>query len=344
VPRDLPTSRAAGFVLTRDRPGSREPDYLLLVNRRDGMPGLAKGHRDGDEEDLETARRETREETGLTDLEVDPWFRSEIAYRVRKAGEVRWKTVVYFRARVRSGEVRLSDEHTSFAWQPLPETLRRLTFESLRNVLRDAALHAKDPALFRMHPPSEDEADHHLAGLPGADAALLGHLRGSARIARATAVALSAHGVPVNADAAAAGALLHDAGRAIGRHADHQIAGLRHLRGTPLAAYGFACVSHFTKGATGEELLAAGLPAADLEAFRRAIDIHALSWEERCVALADACMKGPDAVRPQERFADLRRRYGEVPLVDLQERRTAVLRAEMEAVLGEDPLGSLGLA
>ena len=103
--RGLPTSRAAGFVLTRD--ASPEPEYLLLVNRRDGMPGLPKGHRDGDEDDLATALRETKEETGLDRIVVDPWFRTEISYRVRRGGEHRWKTVVYRRASLVSGEVRL---------------------------------------------------------------------------------------------------------------------------------------------------------------------------------------------------------------------------------------------
>src|SRR5262249_26263515 len=116
---DLPKSRAAGFVLSRDGRHD-EPDNLLVDHGRDGMPGFPKGHRGGGERDLETARRETREETGLVDLEVVPGFRAEISYRVKKGGEHRWKTVVYFRARCRSGDVQLSDEHTGFHWLALP--------------------------------------------------------------------------------------------------------------------------------------------------------------------------------------------------------------------------------
>lgn len=343
MPKSLPKSRAAGFVLTRERDG-REPEYLLLENRRDGMPGLPKGHRDGEESDLETAKRETEEETGLTDFDVDPWFRQEISYRVKKNGEHRWKTVVYFRARLRSGKVRLSDEHTDYAWAPLPETLDKLTFDSLRDVIRLAALHAKDPGLFRCKAPDEAEADRHLASLPHADKALLEHLRGGAQLARAFAKALRSAKVAVNVEAAAEGTLLHDVGRALGLHEQHQIAGLDHLRTTPLAPYGFACISHFTKGARPRDLLAAGLPQGTLDAFRRAIDLDVTTWEERCAALADSCMKGTKPVPPAERFEDLRRRYDAKPLIDLQERRTQALRDSMREALDQDPLALVGLA
>ncbi len=339
---ELPKSHAAGFVLTRA--GAREPEYLLLVNQRDGMPGLPKGHRDGAEDDLATAKRETLEETGLTDLDIDPWFRTEIGYRVRKGAQLLWKSVVYFRASLRSGTVRLSHEHTAFSWQPLPETLGALSFESLRDVLRKASLHAKDPGWFRLRPPNLADAERHLTALPHADAGLLAHLRGGSKLARAFAEGLAKAGAPVNVEATAVGTLLHDVGRALGRFDDHQLEGLHHLRGTPLAPYGFACVSHFTKGATGDELVAAGVLPATVDAFRRAIDLERLTWEERCAALADACMKGPTAVPPAERFADLRRRYDAPGIIDLQERRTAVLRAEMAAVLGADPLSLVGLA
>lgn len=342
--QDLPQSRAAGFVLTRTPPDG-EPLYLLLQSGRDGMPGFPKGHRDGDETDLETAARETREESGLVDLDVVPGFRAEIAYRVKKGGDHRWKTVVYFRAHLRTGEVTLSDEHTAFEWIPLADALRRLSFDSLRDVLRRAALHGKDPALFRLAPPDFAGADRHLASLPHADPNLLAHLRGGATLARTFAAALAAAGVPVHPEAAAVGTLLHDVGRALGRHPDHQTVGVEHLRATPFAAYAFACVSHFTKGASRADLLAAGLTPATLDAFEAASDGAVFTWEERCAALADACMKGPTPARPADRFADLRVRYPDADgIVALQARRTDAIRAELRARLGRDPLALVGLA
>lgn len=341
---DLPASRACGFVLSRPRAGTNEAEYLLLDSRRDGNPGFPKGHVDGAEDDLATAWRETREETGLTDLVPDPNFRAEIAYRVKKGRQPLWKTVVYFRATLRSGEVRLSDEHVAHAWRTLPEALARLSFDSLRDVLMRAALHAKDPGLFRVHAPDEAEADRHLASLPHADAALLAHLRGGAALARRFASDLARAGVPVHVDAAAVGTLLHDVGRALGRHADHQLVGVEHLVRTPLAPYSFACITHFTKGASREELLAAGLAPETVDRFFALQAIDTLTWEETCAALADACMMGPTPAPIAARFADLRRRYGPGALIDLQERRTALLRARVAEATGRDPVVAAGLS
>jgi hypothetical protein len=163
-------------------------------------------------------------------------------------------------------------------------------------------------------------------------------------LARAFAGLLVEAGIPVHVEAAAAGTLLHDIGRALGEHEDHQRAGLKHLRGTPLRAYGFACVSHFTKGADTDALVAAGMPRERAEDFRRLIDGSGLTWEERCAALADACMKGPIPVPPPERFRDLRVRYDAPRLIDLQERRTEEIRREIEQAAGKDPLANVGLA
>jgi hypothetical protein len=246
-------------------------------------------------------------------------------------------------ARWRSGEVRLSQEHASFRWTPLADALAAIPFPNLRGVLERAALFAKDAALFARTPATEAEADVWLRTLPAATEPLLAHVRGGARLARRFAEALRGAGRPVHVEAAAAGALLHDTGRALDRHGDHPLAGLEHVRGTRLAPYGFACVSHFTKGATFDELLGAGLGREEAERLHRAIDCRRLTWEEKCVALADSCMRGSEAVPPRERFGDLRVRYHGAPVVDLQERRTEALRREIAAALGMDPLGLVGL-
>jgi bis(5'-nucleosidyl)-tetraphosphatase len=340
----LPESRACGFVLWRT--DGVEKRYLVLVNRERGEAGLPKGHAEPGESDLDTARRETEEETGLRreDLDVEDGFRRELRYEAERRGRRFDKTVVYFLAEARGeGEVRLSPEHSAFAWLPYRDALARLPFDTLRSVLREAALYLKDSALFALEPAREADADAHLRSLPHADDGLVGHLRGGARLARRFAEALREAEEPCDVEAAAAGTLLHDVGRALGEHADHQRAGLEHLRKTPLAAYGFACVSHFTKGAPIEDLRAVGIPEPTLSAFRRLIDTRRMTWEERCAALADACMKGTEPTSPRERFEDLRRRYGAGALIDLQERRTDAIRREIQEWIGRDPLSLVGL-
>ena len=336
-----PKSKACGFVMTRRTFGRIE--YLLLTNRKRGEPGLPKGHAEPGEGDVDTALRETTEETGLTDLRVDPWFRRTLRYPALRHGVTYDKTVVYLLAEARSGAVRISDEHSAFRWAPLGEALRSMPFEGLRGVLRDAALYLKDPGLFVVERTSEESALRHLSFLPQADDRLMAHLRGGAELARTFAKALRKNGVSIHVSAAATGTLLHDVGRALGLHEDHQRAGLQYLRTTPFAAYGFACISHFTKGADDESLVAAGLGRDLVVDFRRLIDGSSLTWEERCAALADACMKGSKPVPPRERFADLRSRYDAPALIDLQERRTDVIRSELASVLDADPLSLVSL-
>lgn len=332
---------ACGFVLIRELEGAIQ--YLLLTNRERREPGLPKGHAEADEAELTTALRETEEETGLTDLAVAERFRRELVYPAARKGTTYEKTVVYFLARLESGEVELSEEHSAYEWASLERAMYALPFPNLRNVVREAALWVKDRALFDLEPWNEADADNWLASQVAVTHHLLDHLRGAARLARVFARALDAAGVPIHVEATAAGTLLHDAGRAIGAHDDHPRAGLRALRGTPLAPYAFACVSHFTKGAPVEALVDAGVDRAMLEEVGQLVELERLTWEERCAALADACMKGPEVVRPPTRFADLKARYDHAPVIDLQAQYTERARQAIEAVLGQDPLQLVGL-
>ncbi len=332
---------ACGFVLTRETKTGVK--YLLLTNRKRKEPGLPKGHAEEGESELETALRETEEETGLHELEVNVDFRDELNYPARRAGENYDKVVVYFLARTTSKQVTLSKEHSEYEWATLDRALYALPYPNLRKTIRRAAHYIKDPALFALQGMSEDEADGYLSGLPDATPKLLAHLRGGARLARRFAEGLAKKGIRIDVDATATGTLLHDVGRAIGKHDDHQRAGLELLRTTPFSAYGFACISHFTKGARPKALVKAGVAKKTVRAFRGLIDIRNLTWEERCAALADACMKGSEPVAPWERFADLRERYDAPDMIDLQERQTEKIRAKMAKVLGHDPLELVGI-
>lgn len=326
----------------RDRRGVLE--YLSLVNAKRGEPGLPKGHADPGEGELETAFRETLEETGIDDLRVLGDFRAELRYPARRKGKTYDKRVVYFAARLRSGKVTLSKEHASHAWLRLGDMLDAMPHANLRGAVRDAALFLKDPALLDLEPVTEAEALAHLTSLPHAKKKLVGHLRGGADLARRFARGLRAAGVEVNVEATAAGTLLHDVGRALGEHRDHQRAGVRHLRETRFAAHGFACISHFTKGASAKELRAAGVEEEVVADFRRMTDLRTLTWEEQCAALADACMRQDEAVHPRKRFADLRERYDAEALIDLQEKKTRGIRKALKKAIGEDPLALVGLA
>src|SRR5262245_26115119 len=122
---------AAGFVLVCDAGGTRR--YLLLKNARHGTWGFPKGHSEEGETPLQTARRETREETGITELEVVPEFEVTDTYEVETPKRESYrKSVTYFLARTPQARHVQSDEHSESAWLSYRQARARLRFAALR--------------------------------------------------------------------------------------------------------------------------------------------------------------------------------------------------------------------
>jgi 8-oxo-dGTP pyrophosphatase MutT (NUDIX family) len=133
------TERSAGFVVFAQEDVAKPREFLLLdYGRHWDYP---KGHVESAEDDLAAAYRELREETGLTELQVERihGFEHEIAYTFRsnRFGQVR-KTVRYFLARTATRQIQISDEHQSFIFLPFDQAVEKLTFETAKSVLRRA--------------------------------------------------------------------------------------------------------------------------------------------------------------------------------------------------------------
>jgi bis(5'-nucleosidyl)-tetraphosphatase len=126
---------SAGAIIFRREPGSI---LFLLLHYEEGHWGASKGHVEKGESLEQTARREIREETGLTDIRFLPGFQIENPYIYRKEGRLSQKTVTFFLAETLSGEVQISFEHTEFAWLPFPEAYDRVTFLSEKRVWQAA--------------------------------------------------------------------------------------------------------------------------------------------------------------------------------------------------------------
>lgn len=138
-----PAARAAaGFVLFAVVDGT--PHYLLLRNALHGTWGFPKGHAEADETPLDTALRETAEETGIERLEVIPGFEVSDTYEVDVPRGRYRKTVFYFLARVAGPVHRPSDEHSASAWLPFEEALAQLEYPALRETLRRADAKARE--------------------------------------------------------------------------------------------------------------------------------------------------------------------------------------------------------
>jgi len=144
---------AAGLILRRMTP--RGPVWLLLRATKHGEWGFPKGHQDPGETLVQTALRETVEETGIALVAIDgPAF--ELHYVVPNG---RQKRTVYFPACTATSAITLSHEHDTGAWFNAANVLDRLpypklkaTFNASRKILAanaESAKGAKIPAAGR---------------------------------------------------------------------------------------------------------------------------------------------------------------------------------------------------
>jgi 8-oxo-dGTP pyrophosphatase MutT (NUDIX family) len=128
--------QACGFVIFRREGG--EVRFLLLKSARDGYWGMPKGHLRPGEKRLEAAFRELKEETGYDDVSVVKGFRASIYYQVIKEEKPETKRVDYFLAEKKGPLVELSQEHLEYRWATLSEVQELLSFDNLREVVRNA--------------------------------------------------------------------------------------------------------------------------------------------------------------------------------------------------------------
>jgi 8-oxo-dGTP pyrophosphatase MutT (NUDIX family) len=121
---------AGGVVVRR----FRGRPFLCAVRVKEGeVLALPKGHPDGRERMVEAARREVREETGLT---ADPVEKlGDVRYWYVWQGERVLKIVSFFLFRYRSGSVRDHDHEVESAeWIPLAEAPSRLAYKGEREM------------------------------------------------------------------------------------------------------------------------------------------------------------------------------------------------------------------
>ena len=131
--------RSAGVVIYHGDPAGG-PRFLLLDYGR--YWDFAKGHVEPGESDLDAARREVREETGLADVDLDPAFSRQITYFFRKnSGKLVHKTVVFFLGRTDTDAVTISGEHVGHAWHAYDEAVAKVAHANAKAVLTAAGDH-----------------------------------------------------------------------------------------------------------------------------------------------------------------------------------------------------------
>jgi|GEM_PF-117021 len=112
--------------------------YLVIssaVTKREHWE-FPKGGVEEGEREVETALRELREETGVTDVELLPGYREPIRYIYRRAEGLVFKQVVYFIGRVKDPTiVPRREEVKDYRWATYEEARRLLRHGNARELL-----------------------------------------------------------------------------------------------------------------------------------------------------------------------------------------------------------------
>ena len=125
--------KSCGAIVYRRFHGNVE--ILLIKHINSGHWSFPKGHVEGDETELETAKREIKEETGL-DVILDQTFRETVSYSPKRDTQ---KIVVYFLALARNYDfVPQAEEIAEIRWVDIARATSMLTYENDKTIVNKA--------------------------------------------------------------------------------------------------------------------------------------------------------------------------------------------------------------
>jgi len=138
------TKSAGAVIFYRSSAGQIE--YLLLNHGESEKKSeieywnFPKGIMEKGESEIETAKREIAEETGLVSLFFLPKFKAaeRYFYREKRAlnkGELIFKIVNFFLAEAKDKNVKISSEHVGWKWLDFTEANQQIKFKSSRKIL-----------------------------------------------------------------------------------------------------------------------------------------------------------------------------------------------------------------
>jgi len=125
--------RSCGAVLYRNSPSGK---LYLLLNYPSGHWDFVKGNIEKGETFKETALREIKEETGISDVNFIDGFENKVQYHYQRDGKTVHKEVVFFLAETSTEHVEISHEHLGFTWLKFNEALIKLTYKTAQNLLK----------------------------------------------------------------------------------------------------------------------------------------------------------------------------------------------------------------
>lgn len=106
---------------------------LLVYEKNRNFWGFPKGHMENEENEIETARREVKEEVGL-EVEIDEEKRYILNYIIRDEID---KTTVLYVARPKNEKIIVQESEIENAkWCSFEEALNTLTFDNCKKMFR----------------------------------------------------------------------------------------------------------------------------------------------------------------------------------------------------------------
>ena len=145
----MPVERSAGAVIYRIE--KQKPVFLLIQHpdqedkktgkKNPGHWDFPKGHLEKGETGEDAARREGREETGISKIDIVHGFKVTIRYFVKIGEEKRMKFVVFFLAETKEKAVKISFEHQGYQWLSFEDAYDALTYKNAKEVLKKAHDH-----------------------------------------------------------------------------------------------------------------------------------------------------------------------------------------------------------
>jgi len=129
---------AGAIIFKREK----EIKYLLLFRKKDehfsALWSFPRGKIEENETDIDAAKREIEEETGLDDIKFLENFKEKINWFYKKDAQVIYKESTFFLAEYKSGDVKISEEHNDFKWCNYKEAMELLKFKNIKEVLEKA--------------------------------------------------------------------------------------------------------------------------------------------------------------------------------------------------------------
>ncbi len=140
----MPVERSAGIIFFRNTSGGRK--YLVIrssyhsKDSKHNFWDFPKGLLDKGESGLAAAKREAKEESGITKFEFIEGFKETVRYFVRRDRDKKatLKFVALFLAEAKTSKVKLSWEHDKFEWLSFGEAYKRISKLEMKKALAKA--------------------------------------------------------------------------------------------------------------------------------------------------------------------------------------------------------------